>query len=658
MLYFDTLRILLVFLGGLLMIVLSCNLLNKSYGIVDILKNITFSINHKEKVGLIGANGAGKSTLFKLLTGELKQDSGNIFVSKSTEVGYLKQDNSFNISNTIYEETELVFSHLIKMEQNLKTFEQDIAYLGKNHPSSPQLEVKMEEYAVLLDNFNQLNGYGFRSEVRGVLRGIGFNEDHFSQPISHLSGGQKTRVALAKLLLSKPDILLLDEPTNHLDISSVEWLEGFLKDYSGTVLIVSHDRYFLNQIVNRVMEIDNTELLSFQGNYTQFMIKKQQLIEQKAREHQSLQAEIVRQKDIIRRMKQHGTEKLVKRALSREKQLDKIDTSNSQLPTMKKTVNINFSAMQQSGRDVLNVENLTKSFGDSNLFENLSFTIYRGERVGLIGPNGIGKSTLFQIISNKTSLSSGAITLGHQVSLDLYDQELRNISQDKTILDEIWDEYPKLDQTEIRSLLGSFLFPGDEVFKYINTLSGGEKARLSLLKLILSHSNFLLLDEPTNHLDIASKEILENALIDYDGTLFVISHDRYFLDRVTTKIIELTPTQSEVFLGNYSYYSDKKREKAFLMNNDLAIDTKTKTQEKDDRKKEKEQKSKLREIQKNKKDLEIEITQLEENLEKLKKLMCQEEVYANPEKSRETHDKYQYMEQRIEALYNAWQELE
>ena len=640
------------------MIVLSCHLLSKSYGIQDILKDITFSINHGDKVGLIGANGAGKTTLFKILTGELKPDSGNIFVSKSTEIGYLKQNHTFDLTNTIYEETENVFSTLIEMEKNIKNLENEIADLGIKDPNSRLLEAKMEEYSTILETFNNLNGYGFRSEVRGVLRGLGFTEENYSQPIGHLSGGQKTRVALAKLLLSKPDILLLDEPTNHLDISSVEWLEGFLKDYSGTVLIISHDRYFLNQIVNKIMEIENMGLLSFTGNYSQFMKKKEQLLEQRAREYEALESEISRQKDIIRRLKQHGTEKLIKRAQSREKQLEKLE-NNVQTPiSQKKAVNLSFSSVSQSGRDVLNVDNLSKSFEGNNLFDNISFTLYRGEKVGLIGPNGIGKSTLFKMLTNEVDCTSESISFGHQVTTSLYDQELNNLNPDNTVLDEIWNEYRKLDQTEIRTLLGAFLFPGDDVFKQIKSLSGGEKARLSLLKLILSNSNLLLLDEPTNHLDISSKEVLENALIDYDGTIFVISHDRYFLDRVTTKIIELTPNNCEEFLGNYSYYIEKKREQELLNNSTLSTESKTKTQIKEDRKREKEEKAKIRQLQKRKEDIEDEISRLETELEELKSIMCEEEVYSNPDKSKEAHEKFQQLQEKIDNLYEEWQELE
>ena len=640
------------------MIVLSCHLLSKSYGIQDILKDITFSINHGDKVGLIGANGAGKTTLFKILTGELKPDSGNIFVSKSTEIGYLKQNHTFDLTNTIYEDTEYVFSSLIEMEKNIKNLENEIADLGIKDPNSRLLEAKMEEYSTILETFNNLNGYGFRSEVRGVLRGLGFTEENYSQPIGHLSGGQKTRVALAKLLLSKPDILLLDEPTNHLDISSVEWLEGFLKDYSGTVLIISHDRYFLNQIVNKIMEIENMGLLSFTGNYSQFMKKKEQLLEQRAREYEALESEISRQKDIIRRLKQHGTEKLIKRAQSREKQLEKLE-NNVQTPiSQKKAVNLSFSSVSQSGRDVLNVDNLSKSFEGNNLFDNISFTLYRGEKVGLIGPNGIGKSTLFKMLTNEVDCTSESISFGHQVTTSLYDQELNNLNPDNTVLDEIWNEYRKLDQTEIRTLLGAFLFPGDDVFKQIKSLSGGEKARLSLLKLILSNSNLLLLDEPTNHLDISSKEVLENALIDYDGTIFVISHDRYFLDRVTTKIIELTPNNCEEFLGNYSYYIEKKREQELLNNSTLSTESKTKTQIKEDRKREKEEKAKIRQLQKRKEDIEDEISRLETELEELKSIMCEEEVYSNPDKSKEAHEKFQQLQEKIDNLYEEWQELE
>ncbi|MDR5659814.1 ATP-binding cassette domain-containing protein [Serpentinicella sp. ANB-PHB4] len=636
------------------MIVLSCSNLSKSYGVDLILDQITFHINKGQKVGVIGPNGAGKSTLFKLLTGELVKDSGNIFISKSAQIGYLKQNHDFDEKKSIYEETVLVFSELIKLEKEIKACEQKIADLGKGNQDSDTLQSYMDTYAHLTEVFEQRNGYAFRSEVRGVLRGLGFSEELFSQPIEQLSGGQKTRISLAKLLLSKPDILLLDEPTNHLDIESVEWLEGFLKDYQGTVLIISHDRYFLDQTVTHVIEIENQKLLSFQGNYSDFIKKKVQLREQQRREQIALQKEMDRQKEIIRRFKQHGTEKLAMRAQSREKQLQKIKVPTNQIQTSTRK-QFHFSSAYDSGTDVLAVNDLSKSFEDQPLFNHLSFNLYKGDKVGLIGPNGIGKSTLFKMILNE---SMEKIQLGHLVDLGYYDQELVNLKLDNNLVEEIADAYPHMNETDIRTLLGSFLFFNDDVFKQIKTLSGGEKARVSLLKLILSESNFLLLDEPTNHLDIASKEILEIALCEYDGTIFVISHDRYFLDRVTNKIIELSPNKAETFLGNYSYYIEKKKEQAFLLEADSVPEKQTKTHQKEIRRKEKEAKAKARQQEKEQQEIEEKIIQLESKLEDLKSSMCDEKIYSDPEKSKSVNEEFQFVESEIEKLYEVWESMQ
>ncbi|QUH18976.1 ABC-F family ATP-binding cassette domain-containing protein [Alkaliphilus sp. B6464] len=637
------------------MIVLSCNNICKSFGIDIILNNISFSINKGEKVGLVGVNGAGKSTLFKILTNQLSYDTGELFISKSTTIGHLEQSTILNENSSIMEECMSIFQHLIDMEQNLRSLEIDIANLSNNEEQSHYLDEAMHKYSILLEEFNEKNGYGFRSEIKGVLKGLGFLDEEFVQPIYQLSGGQKTRVALAKLLLTHPDLLLLDEPTNHLDIEAVEWLEGFLRDYDGTILMISHDRYFLDQMVNRIFEIENHSLTSYNGNFSIFMEKKRILIEQQIKEYIEQQKELDRQKDIVRRLRQHGTEKLMNRAKSREKQLEKIEQMEAPIVYRNKAF-IRFEAQVKSGNDVLSLQNVSKSFNNNMLFENVAFDIYKGEKVALIGPNGIGKSTLFKIILDEFKANSGNIRLGHNVFTGYYDQEQKNLNYSKTALDEIWDDHINLNQTEVRTLLGSFLFKGDDVFKTVESLSGGEKGRLSLLKLILSKSNLLLLDEPTNHLDIDSKEVLEEALINYDGTVFVISHDRYFLNRVATKIIELSPNGNETYLGNYDYYTQKKKEK-LSMNEPEAKEEKTKTQLKEEKRKEREERENLRAIAKTQKKLEAEILELEEKINELEELMCREEIYSNEEKSKEVHQETQKLKESLELLYSEWEEI-
>ncbi|SES86752.1 ATP-binding cassette, subfamily F, member 3 [Natronincola peptidivorans] len=632
------------------MIVLSCNNISKSFGVDLIIKNISFSINKGERVGLVGINGAGKTTLFKILCQQLPYDDGELYISKSTTIGYLEQNNRLNLANTVYEEVVDVFAGLIAMEENLRELEQQIAVLGKDPSNSSQLQTSMDAYAGMLEAFNEGNGYGFRSEVRGVLKGLGFSEDEFSQPISQLSGGQKTRVSLAKLLLSKPDLLMLDEPTNHLDIEAVEWLEGFLKDYLGTVLMISHDRYFLDQLVTRIMEIENHQLESYLGSYTDFVKKKQVIRQHQLKAYHQQQKEITKQKDMIRRLRQHGTEKLMNRAKSKEKQLAKVE--ELQAPQTQQTkAKMQFQTTVKSGNDVLSIENLEKAFDDTPLFRQVTFDIYRGERVALIGANGIGKSTLFKIILGKLKASDGQLRLGHNVDLGYYDQEQEGLHLDKMVIDEIWDEHAYMKETEVRTLLGSFLFREEDVYKPVSNLSGGEKSRLSLLKLILSNANFLLLDEPTNHLDIDSKEVLEEALLRYDGTIFVISHDRYFLNRVTTKVIDLKATGTEVFLGNYDYYVEKKNQQLYQ---EEETEIKTKTQLKEERRKEKEERDKQRQLAKNREKIEEEIMLLEEKLIESETLLCQQEIYTNPEKSREIHKETIMLKERIDQLYAEW----
>lgn len=635
------------------MIVLSCNNLTKSFGIDTILENISFSIHAGEKIGLIGANGAGKTTLFRILTGQYGYDQGELFISKSLTVGHLEQSAPLNPEYTIFEETLEVFRSLIEMEAELRQLEHQIAQQGQlsNRTNLNQL---MDLYARLSEEFQQKNGYGYRSEIRGVLKGLGFAEEEFEQPIFQLSGGQKTRVNLAKLLLTKPNLLLLDEPTNHLDMEAVEWLEGYLRSYGGTVLLISHDRYFIDEVVNKIYELENRSLTIYHGNYSYYSEKKLQVYEQQLKEYVEQQKEIEKQEEMIRRFKQHGTEKLAKRAQSREKRLAHMEKIDKPLLLYKKAI-IRFETRMSSGEDVLQVSNLSKSFEHELLFQNVSFEIYKGERVGLIGPNGIGKSTLFKILLNRLPYDTGLIRIGHNVILGYYDQEQTDLDQNSTVIDEIWKENIHFTQTEVRTLLGSFLFSGDDVYKNISALSGGEKSRVALLKLMLSKANLLLMDEPTNHLDISSKEVLEEALLHYNGTLFLISHDRYFLNRVTTKILELSQDGIQQYLGNYKYYQEKKKELMEPQDPESTM-KKTKTQIKEARRKEKEKQQEERRVKKARESIEEQISLLEERISHLELQMCQEEVYANPQLSKQIHEESSALKQQLEDLYVQWEE--
>ncbi|MEW9124283.1 MAG: ABC-F family ATP-binding cassette domain-containing protein [Thermotaleaceae bacterium] len=635
------------------MIVLSCNHLTKSFGIDTILEDISFSVNGREKIGLVGVNGAGKTTLFRILTGQYGYDKGELFLSKSLTIGHLEQNAQLSPQHSIFDEALQVFQPLIEMEQQLRRLEQEIAQLSE-HADSKSLDQSMELYARISEEFQQKNGYGYRSEIRGVLRGLGFTEEEFEQPIMQLSGGQKTRISLAKLLLTKPDILLLDEPTNHLDIEAVEWLEAYLRAYPGTILLISHDRYFIDQVVDKIFELENKSLTVFHGNYSYYVEEKQLLYEQQLKEYLENQKEIERQEEIIRRFKQHGTEKLAKRAQSREKRMAHMERISR--PTLLyKRAKIRFEPRITSGEDVLKIDNLSKSFENTLLFEKVGFDIYRGERVGLIGPNGIGKSTLLKILLNRLPYEEGLIQLGHNVVLGYYDQEQSDLDPGATILDEIWKENIHFTQTEVRTLLGSFLFSGDDVLKEISSLSGGEKSRVALLKLMLSKANFLLMDEPTNHLDITSKEVLEEALNHYTGTLLIISHDRYFLNRVATKIIELSPQGASQYLGNYKYYQEKKSELLESEKTEV-VPQKTKTQIKDEKKKEKGKLQEERKLKKARETIEEQIAGIEEKIKELENQMCLEEVYSNPSLSKEIHEESSKLKNQLESLYEQWEE--
>ncbi|WP_278681373.1 ABC-F family ATP-binding cassette domain-containing protein [Paraclostridium bifermentans] len=636
------------------MIVLSCNNLNKSFGIDTILENISFTVNEGDKVGIIGVNGTGKTTLFKVLSGIYGYDSGDIYLGKGVEIGYLEQNTNFQSEKTIYEEVLEVFSDLMDMENYIRDLEIKIAEEGSN-PNSKILDKLMNEYSQKLELFSELNGYGYKSEVKGILKGLGFSDSDMETPINILSGGEKTRVLLSKLLLKNPSLLLLDEPTNHLDSDAIEWLEVFLKQYKGTVIIISHDRYFLDQVVNRVFEIHNKRLKTYNGNYSKFIELSKVEKELEVKKYEDQQKEIKKQEESIDRLKAYGREKHLKRARSKEKMLDKVDVLDKP-DVFRKKASIQFSPSVSSGNDVLQVEDLSMGYGERILFKDINFNIYRGEKVALIGANGIGKSTLFKIIMNEIIPLTGTTKLGANVHVDYFHQEQKTLNLDNTIIDEIWNDHPSLNQTTLRNMLGSFLFEDEEVFKKISTLSGGERARVAILKLILSNSNFLLLDEPTNHLDIDSKEVLEEALLNYTGTLFTISHDRYFLNTVVDKILVLDSDGITEYLGNYNYYMDKKKQ-TLEMNSIETTEEKTKTQLKDEKRKEREQRELEKKARVKRQNIEKEIEEIEVKIEELNVLMCQEEIYSNPEKSKEVSQNKTSLEDRLNNLYGEWEQL-
>ena len=637
------------------MIVLSCKNISKSYGIDEILKDVTVSVNEGDKVGIIGANGEGKSTLFKILSKQIPYDDGEVFIDKNKTLGYLSQHLDLEFDNTIYDEMLTVFSDLIALENKLSDLE-----IKMNEPyneENAEYHNKIfKDYTTAQELYSHRGGYTYKGEISRVLKGLGFLENDFDKEISKLSGGQKTRVALCKLLLLSPEILLLDEPTNHLDLEAIEWLEENLKNYKGTVLIVSHDRFFLDAVTNRTFQVINGHVNCYNAPYTKYLELRKKDYDAQLKAFNLQQAEIKRQEAIIEKFRSFNREKSIKAAESRQKALDKMEKLDA--PDAEKDASkISFEANVKSGFDVLHIENLSKSFGDKHLFSNFSLDLKRGEKIALIGENGRGKTTLFKIIMDKIKPDSGVKVLGANVEVGYYDQEQSNLSLDKTILDEVWDDFPYLTTSKLRTALGSFLFTGDDVFKTIDKLSGGEKCRINLLKLMLSKPNLLLLDEPTNHLDIPSREALEEAILSYDGTLIVISHDRYFLNKVIHKIIELEEDGSSEYLGNYSYYVEKKKNPTrFETYEDLA-NGKTKTQIKEEKKKQKnlqkEEKAKLQKIKKTEED----IAKSEEALEKLQESLCLEEVYSNPEESIRVNKEIKELEAHIEELYAIWEEI-
>jgi len=636
------------------MIVLSCNNLNKSFGIDSILENVNFTVNEYDKIGIIGVNGTGKTTLFKVISGIYGYDSGEIYTSKDCEIGYLEQNTNFHSENTILEEVLEVFKDVIEMEKYLRNLENKISEESSN-TNSTTLEKLMNEYANKLEAFSDMNGYGYKSEAKGVLKGLGFNDEDMNKPISILSGGEKTRVLLGKLLLKKPTLLLLDEPTNHLDAEAIEWLEFFLKQYKGTVILISHDRYFLDQVVNRVFEIHNKKLKSYNGNYSDFIKSSAIEKELELKKFEDQQKDIKKQEESIEKLKAFGREKHLKRARSKEKALAKVDVLDKP-EAYRKKARIEFNPSVTSGNDVLQLRDISMGYGERILFKNLNLDIYRGEKVALIGANGIGKSTLFKIIMNEIIPLSGDIKFGTNVNVSYFHQEQKTLNLDNTIIDEIWEDNKQLTQTSLRSMLGAFLFEGEEVFKKISTLSGGERARIAILKLILSNANLLLLDEPTNHLDIDSKEVLEEALSGYTGTIFTISHDRYFLNTVVDKVLVLDENGITEYLGNYDYYIEKKKQ-IQEMNTVEISEEKTKTQLKEEKRKEREQREAEKKNRVKRQNIEKEIEETEAKIEEMDVLLCQEEVYSNPEKSKEVSIQKSNLEDKLAQLYDEWETL-
>lgn len=655
--------------------ILSCSNISRSFGDNHILKRVSFHIEEHEKAAVVGINGAGKSTLLKIIIGDLAPDEGSVTWAKGASIGYLAQHQDLEGAETIYDALLEVKRPILEMEERLRNLEQSM-----KSASGEELEAMLSEYSRLNHAFELENGYACRSEITGVLKGLGFSEDEFSKPIQALSGGQKTRVSLGKLLLTKPDILLLDEPTNHLDMESIAWLETYLKGYSGSVIIVAHDRYFLDRVVTKVIELDNGTATVFSGNYSAYSDKKAMLRDAQIRAYLNQQQEIRHQEAVIAKLKSFNREKSIRRAESREKMLDKIERLEKPVE-INDSMDIRLEPDVVSGNDVLTVTDLSKSFDTQTLFTHGSFEIKRGERIAVIGNNGTGKTTLLKIINGLIPADAGEIRLGAKVHIGYYDQEHQVLHMDKTLFQEIQDTYPNMNNTQIRNTLASFLFTGDDVFKPIKDLSGGERGRVSLAKLMLSDANFLLLDEPTNHLDITSKEILESALNRYTGTVLYVSHDRYFINRTATRILDLTGQSFVNYIGNYDYYLEKKEdvEAAFFAgrgseapksalgrpadagtgasSGTAASSSASDTGAKLDWKAQKEEQARIRKRQNELKKTEDAIHQLETRDSEINELLALEEVYTDVSRLMELNKEKDSISEKLEKLYELWEAL-
>lgn len=640
--------------------ILSCQNISKAFVENQVLKNVSFHIEDHEKAAIVGINGAGKTTLLRIIVGEMTPDDGQVVLAKDKTLGYLAQNSTVDTSHTIYEELLSVKADLLRLEEKIRECENNM-----KHADGDALEDLMKQYTSLTHAFETGGGYLYRSELVGVLKGLGFTEDEFSKPVATLSGGQKTRVALGRLLLQNPDLIILDEPTNHLDMNSIAWLETYLLNYKGAVLIVSHDRYFLDRIAGKVIEIDQSKATTFMGNYSDYAVKKEQLRVAAWNAYMNQQREIKHQEEVIEKLKSFNREKSIKRAESREKMLDKIEVIEK--PSEVRTdMKLTLTPRILSGNDVLTVEHLSKSFDSHKLFTDVNFEIKRGEHVAIIGDNGSGKTTLLKILNGLVPADQGTFRLGSNVEIGYYDQEHHVLHSEKTLFEEISDDYPYLNNTQIRNVLAAFLFTGEDVFKRISDLSGGERGRVSLAKLVLSNANFLILDEPTNHLDIMSKEILEDALNGYDGTILYVSHDRYFINRTAHRILDLTEGQFVSYVGNYDYYLEKHDtvmaaiEASTPQSADADNTAATKAAESEvklDWKAQKEEQARLRKKENDLKKCEEKIAELETRISEIDTEMSDPSIGTQVAKLQELTKEQAACQEQLEKLYEQWEEL-
>ena len=631
------------------MIVLACDRITKSFGVDIILNQITFSVNEGSRLGVVGGNGAGKTTLFNIIAGEMSPDSGEIYKLRDTTMAYLPQNTVLMSEKTIWDELMEVFRPLLDMEETLRQMEAKMAdYISMDEGEYTRL---LNEYSRLQETFDRQGGYSYESFIRGVLVGLGFSPEEFDSPIDHLSGGQKTRVALTKVLLEKPSLLLLDEPTNHLDLDAMQWLEEYLQSYPGTIMVISHDRYFLDALCDHILEVENKTARLYSGNYSSYVDQKAQWIAQREREYKAQQREIARQEEIIERYRSFNREKSIRAAESRQKRLDKMERVEKVYHGDQ--ISFSFDIDRQSGRDVLAVDSLSKAFGDNRLFEDISFNIRLGDRVALIGPNGCGKSTLFKIILGKIPPSSGTVKTGTGVEIGYYDQELQSLDPNNTVLEELWRDFPQMRETEIRNALAARLFRGDSVYKSVGSLSGGEKGHLLLTKLVLANNNFLLLDEPTNHLDMPSREELERTLLEFPGTILMISHDRYFLNKLANRVIAMESGGITEYLGNYDDYVNKKRElQALAEQKDKESVSKTISRE--ERRRQRMERESAREERERLENLEGQIHQMEEEIKELEFLMADPALYDDVDRMLDVQQRYAQVKEELEELYSKW----
>jgi ATP-binding cassette subfamily F protein 3 len=639
------------------MILLQCNQISKYYGSEPILTNIKLEVQSKDRIALVGRNGAGKSTLLKIIAGLISKDGGEIIKPKDVTIGYLAQHTGLETSLSIWEEMLTVFSHLRSVEKDLRQMEEQMGNPALLEDQA-RYERLLKEYDLLQEQFKQQGGYQYESDIRSVLHGLGFAQFDHSTPISTLSGGQKTRLALGKLLLTKPNLLILDEPTNHLDMETLSWLEQYLSSYPGAILIVSHDRYFLDKVVSQVYEMSRTSITKYLGNYSRYLVQKAENYERDLKQFEKQQDEVARLKDFIQ--KNIARASTTKRAQSRRKQLDRMELLDRPAGD-EKSASFHFGVERQSGNDVIKVNDVTIGYGGQEpTLENITFTLQRGDSAALIGPNGIGKSTLLKGIINKIPPRTGTIHFGSNVTVGYYDQEQANLRSNKRVLNELWDEYPLLPEKEIRTVLGNFLFSGDDVLKEVSTLSGGEKARLALAKLMMQKANLLILDEPTNHLDLDSKEILENALIDYPGTILFVSHDRYFINRISTRVLELQPNSITNYIGDYDYFLEKKQ----MLNELEELEGKVNTtsdpparEEKRSFEEEKELKRLERQRKRRIEEIESEIASLEETIIVNEDKLCDPEVYQHHELVQQLNEENTAANSKLEQLMEEWENI-